>query len=98
MSRHYVKPNHKFVAVNKDNAYAIYSAQHLGRVEGWLRRNDKLSEEIEILTKEEFYARQNEVVDIEFICPHDGETKKTTIQRFEIGTCTDPRTDRYWVM
>lgn len=90
---HSVKPNHKFVVVRKDGAFAEYSAVHLGRVKSWVKAQD---DEMEILTKEAFYDRGNEEIEIEFINPHSSKLVKTTIRRSEAGSCTDPRRDCYW--
>lgn len=97
--RHCIKPNHKFVVVKKDSVLALYSAQHLGRVEGWIERNDTLNEsELEVLNKTDFYNREREEIEVSFVNPHTGEPSTVMIDRGSVGTCCDPSTDRYWSM
>lgn len=90
---HSIKPNHKFVAVRKDGVVALYSAVHLGRVKSWVKTQE---DETEILTKEAFYSRGDEMIDIEFINPHSSQLVKTSIRRADVGKCVDPRCDSYW--
>ena len=100
----YQKATPEFFAVVKATVRVIYSAKHLGRVEGWLSRNpEKITEkalggEVEILNRETYLNRCLEEVEIEFLCPHDSKIKKTSIARRDIGSCLDPRTNRYWSM
>lgn len=97
--RHYIKPNHKFIVVKKDGVVALYSAQHLGRVDGWIKRNGDFKEsELEVLNKSDFYNREREEVEVSFINPHSGEPSTVMIDRGSVGTCSDPSTDRYWCM
>lgn len=97
--KHYIKPNHKFIVVKKDSVRALYSAQHLGRVDGWIKRNSEFEEsELEVLNKADFYARENEEVEISFINPITGKETTIMLDRRSVGTCCDPSTERYWTM